>query len=62
MTIGINDLNAIDQAISDILGYLSDTSCSDPECCGGPFYEYEDYAEGVKTLAAYGLEFANDDH
>jgi hypothetical protein len=55
--ININQLNALHQACSDMLGYLSDNSCSDPDCCGGPYYEKEDFEHGQDTLRTFGLRF-----
>jgi hypothetical protein len=55
MVLDINDLNRLEWAMSDIIGYLSDNSCGDPDCCGGPYYEVEQYDAGVAVLAEYGL-------
>lgn len=51
----INDLNRLTHALQDVLGYLGDNSCGDPDCCGGPYYEREQYDEGLKVMADYGL-------
>lgn len=53
--LNIAELNALRFALDDVIGYLADNSCGDPECCGGPFYEREDFAGGVKTLESFGL-------
>lgn len=55
----INELSELNYAISDILGYLTDNSCGDPECCGGPYYEKEEYDNGINLLKAYGLDATN---
>jgi hypothetical protein len=55
--INIDQLNALRQACDDILGYLSDNSCSDPECCGGPYYDHDDFERGQDTLRTLNLQF-----
>ncbi len=55
--INISDLNNLQHALSDIIGYLSDNSCGDPECCGGPYYEKSDFERGEATLASFGLKW-----
>jgi len=57
MQVDLNDLQNIRDALSDVVGYLTDTSCSDPDCCGGPFYEKTDFELGCKTLENYGLKY-----
>jgi hypothetical protein len=56
-SINIDQLNALRQACDDMLGYLSDNSCSDPECCGGPYYVKDDFERGQDTLRTLGLQF-----
>lgn len=51
-----NDLDQLSWAIGNVLGYLSDNSCNDPDCCGGPFYDRQDYVDGVELLRDYGIE------
>lgn len=51
----ISEINALKWAVDDVLGYLSDNSCSDPDCCGGPFYEIEQFRDGVKVMEGFGL-------
>ena len=53
--IDINDLNRINHALADVIGYLSDNSCGDPECCGGPYYEEGHFDDGVAILEEYGF-------
>jgi len=53
----LDDLQRLSDALSDVTGFLTDNSCSDPDCCGGPFYEYRDFEDGLKVLAEFGLEF-----
>ena len=55
MEIDIDGLNALHHALADVIGYLSDNSCGDPDCCGGPFYELDDYERGKRVLAQFGL-------
>jgi hypothetical protein len=55
--IDLAQLNAIQQAASDMLGFLSDNSCGDPECCGGPYYEKADFERGDELLRSLGLRF-----
>ena len=53
--LNLEDLFALRDAIRDVTDYVTDNSCSDPDCCGGPFSSVEDYEEGERTLASYGL-------
>jgi hypothetical protein len=53
--LNIDELNRLRFALDDIIGYLSDNSCSDPECCGGPFYERAEFTGGVRELNKYGI-------
>jgi hypothetical protein len=55
--VGVYELNKLRWALDDIIGYLSDNSCGDPECCGGPYYELQEYNDGLKMLAEYGIEY-----
>jgi hypothetical protein len=55
--INIDQLYALYNACIDMLGYLGDNSCSDPECCGGPLYEKKDFEHGQDTLRTFGLRF-----
>ena len=50
------ELNQLGRSIEEVLGYSSDNSCSDPDCCGGPFYDIQDYVDGVELLRDYGIE------
>lgn len=45
----INELIHLRDAIDTVLGYISDNSCGDPECCGGPYYSDEEFviAKGI---------------
>ena len=51
------DVSELKWALSDIEGYLSDNSCSDPDCCSGPYYTLEDVANAVAILNKFGLDF-----
>lgn len=55
--LNLSDLQYFNYALNDLIGYLTDNSCSDPDCCGGPYYEEEHYEAGIKALKRYGLEF-----
>jgi len=50
------ELQRLKFAISDVEGYLTDNSCSDPDCCGGPFYERDEYDRGAAVMREFGLE------
>lgn len=53
--LNIAELNSLRYALDDVIGYLADNSCGDPDCCGGPFYEREQFTGGVETLEQFGL-------
>lgn len=53
--LNISELNALRYALDDVIGYLADNSCGDPDCCGGPFYERWHFTGGVETLEGFGL-------
>lgn len=59
-TVNIDDLNILYYALSDVIGFITDNSCGDPDCCGGPFYDDEQYEDGLKVLANFGLKFHHD--
>lgn len=48
---------ALREALSDFTGYVSDNSCNDPDCCGGPFYEKADFERAETLLARYGIKW-----
>jgi hypothetical protein len=56
-TLTFAQLSELEDAIGNITGYLSDNSCGDPDCCGGPFYDKDQYDEGLKMLESFGLRF-----
>ena len=56
-TLTFAQLSDLADAIGNITGYLSDNSCGDPDCCGGPFYDKDQYDEGLKILESFGLRF-----
>lgn len=56
-TLTFAQLSDLADAIGNITGYLSDNSCGDPDCCGGPFYDKDQYDEGLKMLESFGLRF-----
>lgn len=51
------EVSELGQALQDIEGYLTDNSCTDPECCGGPYYTVEDVRNANVVLNKFGLEF-----
>jgi hypothetical protein len=55
-TLGIYELNQLRNALDDILGYLTDNSCGDPDCCGGPYYSSSYFDSGAEVLRNFGLE------
>ena len=56
-TLTFAQLSDLADAIGNITGYLSDNSCGDPYCCGEPFYDKDQYDEGLKMLESFGLRF-----
>ena len=53
----IEALRALSWAIDDMIGYLADNSCGDPDCCGGPFYDETQFDHGIAVLGALGIEY-----
>jgi hypothetical protein len=49
----INELIHLRDAIDTVLGYISDTSCGDPECCGGPYYSDEEFVIAKDIVENY---------
>jgi hypothetical protein len=49
----ICELNILRQAIDDVLGYLSDNSCGDPDCCGGPYYTHDEFEAGMQVINSF---------
>lgn len=47
-------------ALGEIIGYETDNSCSDPDCCGGPFHQFEDYQTAILTLKDFGLKYTGE--
>ncbi len=60
MDVNLDDLQLMQDALRDVVGYLTDNSCCDPDCCGGPFYEYEQFVEGTNILSKFGLVYNQD--
>ena len=58
--INLNDLQTLSYDISSLIGYLTDNSCGDIDCCGGPYYTEEDFKAGTEALAKIGLEYDPD--
>lgn len=57
MNINLDDLQRLQWAISDVVGFETDNSCGDPECCGGPLYDHDEFADGLKVMAEFGLTY-----
>lgn len=55
--LSLDELNKLSWAIEEMVGYLTDNSCSDPECCGGPYYTEQDFKEAESLLKRYNLEW-----
>lgn len=53
--VSLRKLRELEWAISNLVGYICDNSCGDPECCGGPFYTEEDFREAEQILRDVGL-------
>ena len=51
------EVSELKWALSDIEGYLTDNSCSDPDCCSGPYYTVEDVGQATAILNKFGLDF-----
>lgn len=56
MVADIDALQMLRDAINDVVGYLTDNSCTDPDCCGGPYYTEHEYFSGLQELRKYGIE------
>ena len=57
MNLDLIDLQNLRDALDDVIGYLTDNSCSDPDCCGGPYYDVESFDAGVSVLKNFGLNY-----
>lgn len=56
--VSLDDLQTLMQNLSDIIGYLTDNSCSDPDCCGGPYYFMSDFDNAQRFIEAkYGFKY-----
>ena len=56
MTLSIEDAYDLMRNIDDVIMYLTDNSCGDEECCGGPLVSYEDFTEARDALKQLGIE------
>lgn len=56
----ISALFELKYALGDVLDYLTDNSCGDPDCCGEPYVDQKSYEDGVETLRKYGITFDPD--
>ena len=60
MKLNIEQMRELEYALYDVVGYMTDNSCGDKDCCGGPFYTLEGYQAGVEVLAKYGLDISDE--
>jgi hypothetical protein len=59
----LDKLQELRDSLDDMIGYLTDNSCSDPTCCGGPYYLYSDFDDAQRFLKAeYGIEYVPSDN
>lgn len=58
-TLTLSELQALEWAIRYVTGYETDNSCGDPECCGGPYYAYDDYLESLEVMKKFGITYAD---
>lgn len=58
ITLNLDAVREVNYAIDDLYGYLTDNSCGDPDCCGGPYYTEEDFKRASAILLKHGIEFA----
>ena len=52
-----DELAGLQNALSDLTGYIGDNSCSDPDCCGGPYFSRAEFETAEQVLAGYGLKW-----
>lgn len=56
--VSLDDLQTLRNYLDDIIGYLTDNSCSDPGCCGGPYYFMSDFDDACRFIEAeYGIKY-----
>lgn len=55
--LSLGELQDLEAGLADVIGYLTDNSCCDPDCCGGPYYSGKDFDEGVAILKKYGIKY-----
>jgi hypothetical protein len=53
----LGQLTDLRYALDEMIEYLTDNSCSDPECCNGPYSTKKDFDDAAARLAKYGLEY-----
>lgn len=59
ITLTLSELQELNWAIDYVVGYLTDTSCGDPDCCGGPYYNHEDYLGSLEIMKKFGIAYAD---
>ena len=57
MKLNLTQLQELMRAIDYVVGYETDTSCGDPECCGGPYFDRDDYQEELEVLKQFGITY-----
>lgn len=56
--VSLDDLQILRNYLDDIIGYLTDNSCSDPDCCGGPYYFLSDFETALSFIEdEYGIKY-----
>lgn len=55
--LSLNELQELSWAIENLTGYLTDNSCGDPDCCGGPYYDQDQFDDASELLKKYSLEW-----
>lgn len=53
-----DEIHTLADALDDLTGYVSDNSCTDPDCCDGPYFTREDFDAAERVLARYGLKWS----
>lgn len=56
-TLNLDQITELLYAMQEVHGYLTDNSCSDPDCCGGPFYTEAAFDAAAAIMLKYGLSY-----
>lgn len=57
IALNLEQLTELLYAMQDVHGYMTDNSCGDPDCCGGPFYTEAGYDAAAEIMHKYGLSY-----